>query len=70
MVVLRTMLRKNTTIFAKLQNGKFGLRVWYPNLKATKEASSGDATEESTEEETETETTEGKGSATAKKSVA
>ena len=39
MVVLRTMLRKNTTIFAKLQNGKYGLRAWYPNLKATKEAS-------------------------------
>jgi len=43
MVVLRTMLRKNTTIFAKLQNGKFGLRVWYPNLKAAKEASTDDA---------------------------
>lgn len=36
LVVLRTMLRKNTTIFAKLQNGKYGLRVWYPNLKAQK----------------------------------
>jgi hypothetical protein len=34
LVVLRTMLRKNTVMFAKLQNGKFGLRAWYPNLKA------------------------------------
>lgn len=36
MVVLRTMLRKNTTTFAKLQNGKYGLRAWYPNLKTPK----------------------------------
>ncbi len=42
MVVLRTMLRKNTTMFAKLQNGKFGLRSWYPNLKAPKETASTD----------------------------
>jgi hypothetical protein len=40
MVVLRTMLRKNTTTFAKLQNGKYGLRAWYPNLKPVKEAPS------------------------------
>jgi hypothetical protein len=40
LVVLRTMLRKNTVTFAKLQNGKYGLRGWYPNLKASKEASS------------------------------
>ena len=38
LVVLRTMLRKNTIMFAKLQNGKYGLRAWYPNLKATKES--------------------------------
>jgi hypothetical protein len=38
MVVLRTMLRKNTTVFAKLQNGKYGLRAWYPNLRAPKPA--------------------------------
>lgn len=38
MVVLRTMLRKNTTTFAKLANGKYGLRAWYPNLKPTKES--------------------------------
>ncbi len=42
LVVLHTMLRKNTAMFAKLQNGKYGLRAWYPNLKATKEAA-GDA---------------------------
>jgi len=40
LVVLRTMLRKNTTMFAKLQNGKYGLRSWYPNLRAPKEAAS------------------------------
>jgi hypothetical protein len=42
MVVLRTMLRKNTTTFAKLQNGKYGLRVWYPNLKTPKGGPSAD----------------------------
>ncbi|HVA11853.1 MAG TPA: hypothetical protein VNF99_01255 [Stellaceae bacterium] len=42
MVVLRTMLRKNTTTFAKLQNGKYGLRSWYPNLRAPKEAPGSD----------------------------
>lgn len=35
LVVLRTMLRKNTVMFAKLQNGKYGLRAWYPNLGAS-----------------------------------
>lgn len=47
MVVLRTMLRKNTATFAKLQNGKYGLRVWYPNLKAAKEAPAGDGADDS-----------------------
>lgn len=42
LVVLRTMLRKNTTMFAKLSNGKYGLRVWYPNLRQPK-ASTTDA---------------------------
>jgi hypothetical protein len=42
MVVLRTMLRKNTVMFAKLQNGKYGLRAWYPNLRPPKEAASDD----------------------------
>lgn len=41
MVVLGTMLRKNTTMFAKLQNGKYGLRSWYPNLRAMKDATAG-----------------------------
>jgi hypothetical protein len=36
LVVLRTMLRKNTTTFAKLQNGKYGLRQWYPTLRQPK----------------------------------
>lgn len=45
MVVLRTMLRKNTTAFVKLQNGKYGLRSWYGNLKPPKEAASGAADE-------------------------
>ncbi|HEX4052673.1 MAG TPA: hypothetical protein VHX86_00270 [Tepidisphaeraceae bacterium] len=43
LVVLRTLLRKNTTTFAKLSNGKYGLRAWYPNLKAPKEAAAEDA---------------------------
>jgi hypothetical protein len=51
MVVLRTMLRKNTVMFAKLQNGKYGLRAWYPNLKPTKEATA-DAAAEAEEDET------------------
>lgn len=45
-VVLRTMLRKNTTMFAKLQNGKYGLRAWYPNLKSTKETVSGETADD------------------------
>ena len=36
LVVLRTMLRKNTAMFAKLPNGKYGLRSWYPHLKVVK----------------------------------
>lgn len=51
LVVLRTMLRKNTTMFAKLQNNKYGLRVWYPNLKPSKEAT--DAAEDDSGEESE-----------------
>jgi hypothetical protein len=56
MVVLRTMLRKNTTMFDKLQNGKYGLRAWYPNLKPPKEAPAGSGADDEidTEEETET----------------
>src|SRR5439155_2433741 len=48
LVVLRTMLRKNTVTFVKLQNGKYGLRAWYPNLKAPKEASADEASDEET----------------------
>lgn len=59
MVVLRTMLRKNTVMFAKLQNGKYGLRAWYPNLRPSKEAT-GDASDtaddESGEEASDSET--------------
>jgi hypothetical protein len=46
MVVLRTMLRKNTVMFAKLGNGKYGLRSWYPNLKPPKEAVAGEAADD------------------------
>jgi len=35
-VVLRAMLRKNTQMFYKLQNGTYGLRSWYPNVKPPK----------------------------------
>lgn len=44
LVVLRTMLRKNTTMYAKLQNGKYGLRAWYPNLRP-KDASASSSSE-------------------------
>jgi hypothetical protein len=59
LVVLRTMLRKNTTMFAKLQNGKYGIRAWYPHLRAPKEATLGKGADEDdveVGEETETET--------------
>jgi hypothetical protein len=52
LVVLRTMLRKNTTTFAKLQNGKYGLRSWYPNLKAPKAGDSDDEPDNDDEKET------------------
>jgi hypothetical protein len=51
MVVLRTMLRKNTLMFAKLQNGKYGLRAWYPNLRPTKDTSAADAEAEVEDED-------------------
>lgn len=44
MVVLRALLRKNTTMFFKLENGKYGLRSWYPHLKI--KASAAEAEEE------------------------
>jgi len=49
LVVLRTLLRKNTVTFAKLQNGKYGLRAWYPNLKAPKETAAGDTADDDEE---------------------
>jgi hypothetical protein len=55
MVVLRTMLRKNTTTFAKLQNGKYGLRAWYPNLRPVKESTSEPASDADQDEESTTE---------------
>jgi len=36
LVVLRTMLRKNTTTFQKLSNGKYGLRAWYGPVRQPK----------------------------------
>ena len=51
LVVLRTMLRKNTTMFAKLQNGKYGLRAWYPNLKTPKTATADVADGDDVEDE-------------------
>jgi hypothetical protein len=61
LVVLRTMLRKNTTMFVKLQNGKYGIRAWYGNLRAPKESTLGKGADEDeddvgVEEEMETET--------------
>jgi hypothetical protein len=70
LVVLRTMLRKNTVTFAKLQNGKYGLRAWYPNLKATKETSSDETTDDDATEEDNVIVVDGKGAATAKGSAA
>jgi hypothetical protein len=46
LVVLRSLLRKNTVMFVKLQNGKYGLCAWYPNLKQPNEAA-GDQSEDS-----------------------
>jgi hypothetical protein len=70
LVVLRTMLRKNTVTFAKLQNGKYGLRAWYPNLKATKETASDDAGDEDVAGAENVITVDGAGTATKKKGAA
>lgn len=53
LVVLRTLLRKNTTQFAKLKNGKYGLRVWYPNLKAPKDSTTADNGDDGEDDEAE-----------------
>lgn len=50
LVVLRTMLRKNTVMFAKLQNGKYGLRSWYPNLRPPKETPTDEVTGDEADE--------------------
>lgn len=51
---LRISLTKNTAIFHKLPNGKFGLLEWYPNAKNTRpqraDAAETDEAESSTEE--------------------
>lgn len=52
---LRISLTKNTAIFHKLPNGKFGLLEWYPNAKSTKQQR--DETDQDEEKE-ETETKE------------
>lgn len=69
LVVLRTMLRKNTTMFAKLQNGKYGLRAWYPNLKTPKDAPAETADDDGSDEESAIVVDE-KGTATTKKAAA
>jgi hypothetical protein len=40
---LRISLMKNTAVFHKLPNGKFGLLEWYPNVKAAKPKADVDA---------------------------
>ena len=70
LVVLRTILRKNTVTFAKLQNGKYGLRAWYPNFKTTKETTSDEAGNEDSAEAENVITVDGTGTATAKKGAA
>lgn len=46
LVVLRTLLRKDTKDFAKLPNGKYGIRSWYPNLRPPKDSSKTAPTDE------------------------
>ena len=58
LVVLRTLLRKNTTTFVKLQNGKYGLRTWYPNLKAPKEGAPKESSDVAADEDAEVEADE------------
>jgi hypothetical protein len=70
LVVLRTMLRKNTTTFAKLQNGKYGLRSWYPNLRTPKGAALEDAADDDSADDENGTEVDKKGTATASKSKA
>lgn len=46
---LRISLTKNTAIFHKLPNGKFGLLEWYPNVKTVKQPRGDTEDEEETE---------------------
>jgi hypothetical protein len=70
LVVLRTLLRKNTVMFAKLQNGKYGLRSWYPNLKTPKAGKTDDDNGEAADDADDIITVDPKGTATAKKAAA
>lgn len=54
LVGLRNLLRKRSHVFTKLDSGSYGLREWYPHLKAAKPAAD-DADDES-DAETETAT--------------
>lgn len=39
LIILRTILRKDSKSFVKLPNGKYALRSWYPNLRQPKNIS-------------------------------
>jgi hypothetical protein len=58
-VMLRTTLRKSSSIFFKLQNGKYGLRVWYPNLRTPRTTDDAEAADVDTEIEEATESDSG-----------
>ena len=62
------MLRKNTVMFAKLQNGKYGLRSWYGNLRTPKQASPGE--DDATDGDNDFVTAEETEAATAQKTAA
>ena len=50
---LRISLAKNTALFHKLPNGKFGLLEWYPNAKKPKKDAASNGSSAATEEEEE-----------------
>jgi len=56
MVVLRALLRKSSATYYKLENGKYGLRAWYPHLKTKTNAAEADVDESEVEVEAEDET--------------
>ena len=47
------MLRKNTVMFHRLQNGKYGLRAWYPHLKQAKSVAAADGAQDAAPDEDE-----------------